>query len=711
MREMLQKKKNDFLTSQKIVTQNCQQCISEIIDVKADLISEIDRRATNLVFEITKQKKKTDASVSRKIADINEKLALVSDIEEITNTKTIFEVKQEKLESVKYAKNKIQSRFSPTTNYTVFIYKKCGEMFKLLSPLCGKLMQENKQIQFEMQQNLASQNIEDGKDNAIKLEERCSLLQENRAANVPVETTSTFNGTDTINGSEADDKTTESPLFEDISTEEDDASIEKATENTLEPQNAYGEMLRKVNGLTAQVYPLKVQAGRVESFPSVITSTPHPPTDITSVYQFENKEAKNMQPTMDAATGVPSANLTSIQPTETSVESNKPAENTLILTQRASKAIRNIQSKVNPVINQPAVSTTDNIGNNQPSVSTVMINQPAVTAVANHESVEKTSDVTQLAINITETFQPTANTIIDNKSVGNISVVNGTVVNTTETNQPSVNAAVSNQPAVSTFWNTPPAGSAAVDNQVSNNTVFYRQMLNSETLCSIPSYPQTTNTVAPKQSAEYMGVCGRSMEGTFVLGYPTSLCGYGEVNAPVGYGSSTMRSTVAQASSVGLLNSVVQPVNTYGFQAMGFGQSPLNTTSQRQPATFHLSDENSLAHSNVHDVRSTGSWNTTAEHRLTEPRKSRFGRRASFGGDAESVPKRPRLETLEDSLANYQGEAIVLSGFLNLFHGLSVHFFLPPANEVMFLLMFVRPLRGVCTRGEWADPPPPGIFS
>ena len=127
MRDTLQKKKDDLLASQKAVAQNCQQCTLEIIDVKADLISEIDKRAANLVFDITEHKKKTDAYISDEVAEIDEKLSIVSGIEDITNMKTIFEVKADKLENVKYAKNKILSRFSETTNFTVLTYKKCND--------------------------------------------------------------------------------------------------------------------------------------------------------------------------------------------------------------------------------------------------------------------------------------------------------------------------------------------------------------------------------------------------------------------------------------------------------------------------------------------------------------------------------------------------------------------------------------------------------
>ena len=116
MKDTLHKKKEDFAKVQKIVAQNCQECTQEIIDVKADLINEIDRRAANLVFDITEHKKKADASINEAMANIDDKLATLNSIEEISKTKSIFEVKTEKLADVKYVKNQIQSRFSETTN-------------------------------------------------------------------------------------------------------------------------------------------------------------------------------------------------------------------------------------------------------------------------------------------------------------------------------------------------------------------------------------------------------------------------------------------------------------------------------------------------------------------------------------------------------------------------------------------------------------------
>ena len=325
MKETLQKKKDDLLASQKIVAQNCQECTLEIIDMKAKLINEIDRRAANLVFDITEHKKKADARINEEVAEIDEKFAIVNSIEEITNKKTIFEVETEKLENVKYAKNKIQSRFSGTTNYTVLTYKKSGEMFELLSPLCGKLMKYNKRIPFEMTRTLGKHSSQEiGNDKGNRME------QEVKGSNVPTDTSST-NGNDTLLGSEEDHKTTVSPAFEDISMDEDDLSDEK------EPENAYSEMLRRGNGSIEKEGPFKVSAERTTgSLPSMITSVPHDPTCIDSFYQEETKDV--MLPIM------------STQLVETTVVEDKTAKTTSVLNQPASNTVVNSQSVVNTVI-------------------------------------------------------------------------------------------------------------------------------------------------------------------------------------------------------------------------------------------------------------------------------------------------------------------------------------------------------------------------
>ena len=149
MKETLQKEKEEFLAVQKIVAQNCQECILEINSVKADLISEIDKRAMGLVFDITEHKKKVDTS---------------------------------------------RHTFSETKYYTALTYKKCGDMSKHLSSLCGKLTHKNKQLSAEIIQNFAkyvSQETHFNDNNKVmEAEERIlsssSLLQINTNADIPI---------------------------------------------------------------------------------------------------------------------------------------------------------------------------------------------------------------------------------------------------------------------------------------------------------------------------------------------------------------------------------------------------------------------------------------------------------------------------------------------------------------------------------------------
>ena len=149
MKKMLQEKKGDLLAAQKIGAQNCQECTLEIIHVKADLIREIDKRATDLVYEIKQQKENTDASINEAIAEIDEDLVKLSTLERGTNRETVFQIQTEKLEKLKDAKNKIQSRFPEATRFTSLTYKTCVSKSKLkhLSMICGKLIKKNKRIQ------------------------------------------------------------------------------------------------------------------------------------------------------------------------------------------------------------------------------------------------------------------------------------------------------------------------------------------------------------------------------------------------------------------------------------------------------------------------------------------------------------------------------------------------------------------------------------
>ena len=69
MKETLHKKKDDFVTVQKIVSQNCQDCTSYILNLKADLMNKINQIAGNLVQDIAEQKDKTDSRINKAVAN------------------------------------------------------------------------------------------------------------------------------------------------------------------------------------------------------------------------------------------------------------------------------------------------------------------------------------------------------------------------------------------------------------------------------------------------------------------------------------------------------------------------------------------------------------------------------------------------------------------------------------------------------------------
>ena len=92
MKKTLQEKKEDLLAAQKIMIQNCQECSKEIVSVKADLISEIDSRGSNLVDNIKEQKEKTARCINDAVAEIDEDLIMLCALEKKTNSKTVFQM-------------------------------------------------------------------------------------------------------------------------------------------------------------------------------------------------------------------------------------------------------------------------------------------------------------------------------------------------------------------------------------------------------------------------------------------------------------------------------------------------------------------------------------------------------------------------------------------------------------------------------------------
>ena len=75
MKDTLQRKKDDFLKVQKTVSQNCQECTLDIIDVKTDLVNEINQRAAELVHDITEQKVKLTQELVRQLQTLMKSLS------------------------------------------------------------------------------------------------------------------------------------------------------------------------------------------------------------------------------------------------------------------------------------------------------------------------------------------------------------------------------------------------------------------------------------------------------------------------------------------------------------------------------------------------------------------------------------------------------------------------------------------------------------
>ena len=337
MKETLQKKKDDLLASQKIVAQNCQECTLEINDVTMNLKSEIDRRAASLVYDITEHKKKIDARVNKVLMNIDEKLDIVNEFEAFANTATIFEVKPNMLEELKHAKNQIQSRFSETINYTALTYKKCGDMPKHLSSLCGKLVHKTKEISSEMRK-WASQEY--------GFTENAEVTEGEENATPAVTTTGSSQG---------DNKTNN------ISMIKDDDSNRKTEENIMQPEIADDEKLKRVTDLMGEVGPLKDSVGSAaKSLPSTITAKPE---DV-------GKKAQCIQPLKNSGSSFPQLNdivvgnkdgvcngNTLIQTAEKMVIHNKPAWNSLVKQPKKDDAsVRNHPMTNSTKIIQPTVN-------------------------------------------------------------------------------------------------------------------------------------------------------------------------------------------------------------------------------------------------------------------------------------------------------------------------------------------------------------------
>ena len=388
MQKTLLKEKEDFLAVQKIVAQNCQECTVEIRGMKEDLINEIDRRASSLIYDINEHQKKVDANVKKVVMNIDEKLDIVKDLEENINTASVFDVKPEKLEKVKLAKNQIQSKISETINYTALTYKKCGDVPKYLSLLCGKVTHKNEGIRSEMLQNLTKCVLQetDCNDNnkVIKEEDKIlstsSSLQENTTSRLPAMKT-------TVDSKE-NNRITNSPSMENIST--DEAAGKK--EENMHPEISSGGSLKRASGLMAEESPFQS---------SVETATESPSSTITAATQ-EGDGVINIEPVSDIQCIQPTNNTSSfVQLTNDVARSNS---NT------AEEVVEHTHTAEATVVNNHPVEGGTSIPHHLITKSTGTI-QPTVNAEVNKQPDESKTLLNQSAINNTQTTEPAADEV------------------------------------------------------------------------------------------------------------------------------------------------------------------------------------------------------------------------------------------------------------------------------------------------------------
>ena len=386
MKKILQEKKEDLLAVQKIVTQNCQECSKEIVNVKADLISEIDSRGTNLVRDITEEKEKTTRCINDAVAEIDEDLIMLCALEKKTNSETVFQIQMEMKKLEKLKEDKIDSRFPEAARHTYLTYKTCSSMSKLkhLSVLCGKLTKKTKRIQSKKVKARAKYAIPaDDTDKENKVTEQevvCasggSLFHINgrKWANLSAMTSTPTNSGEQnlpVNGSFKNNETTNSLLVEDISMDEEDHSNEKVQENAVVVEDIPTEVVDKVYGPIAEVGPLKesVEMAKKSCLPSdndLFCGQECNAIDIQPAYNM----TRSILPADDACSGIqpasgvdgstqPTLNMVrNIQPTENAVQNDQPAGNAIFYRRPQNSTTVNLEPlDIIPLFPQPASDT------------------------------------------------------------------------------------------------------------------------------------------------------------------------------------------------------------------------------------------------------------------------------------------------------------------------------------------------------------------
>ena len=411
MKDTLQRKKDDFLKVQKTVSQNCQECTLDIIDVKTDLVNEINQRAAELVHDITEQKSKVDSRVSEAIANIDEKLIMVKEFEVVAMNKSIFEVETKKLQKFKCAKDEIKSTISETINYTILTYVKCGDMSNCLSLLGGKLTEMRQQMGMETTESVS-------KDSAAKTDlnkkvheviqqkipacsvSRGSLLQEKGDSNLSVRTTSTectfeiqsrsctqdcsHEVNNTVNGSEQAYET-KVLIVENLPTDHSFVVAQRMKTRKLQL-----EMLKRIKDLIPKVYPPKKDlstntATHVNSLQHKAdrgTTTMRTADNNTAMGSQLAKDADNYAQLKQGRNNKPEVTTDDLTRSQDNlVKKTQPVEKLEMRAKENNTAV-NIAEGAQPSLSAGSTQLASNIGENV---------QPALCIVANNQAAESST--------------------------------------------------------------------------------------------------------------------------------------------------------------------------------------------------------------------------------------------------------------------------------------------------------------------------------
>ena len=337
----------------------------------------------------------------------------------------------------------------------------------------------------------------------------------------------------------------------------------------------------------------------------------------------------------------------------------------------SSQSVENSTCCAQPTVLWPASPRLNIIAaNNQPVENSTVYNKPVVpsamnTAAANIQPAENSTvntrpSVRDIPLPPTRNVEPAGPPALNAVATNNQPVENGTVC----TQPPANNLTLTLNTTISTpqatpIWNSLPVQNAVTANQMCNNMVLYSQPENtSSTNCQAPDnslpYSQTATSVCPWQPTKNSGVCGQSVEGTLLSGYPSWWSGYpmyNHENTATGYGFTT---TAEPYWTGGTPNLLMQPVDPFYFYTAGLYQEPAFDTTKDVSSSVCFSTDGKAQGNESHGRSTSDSKNSR------EPTKSKShlcDKRDDVGIVAEPVKKKVRMEAKPDDVcqSNHQG--------------------------------------------------------